>query len=388
MATPGLHPDQVVLPHTLLHKLDASNIPNQPYEVRVWLPPSYPEAPERRYPTLYMPDGDYCFAMAVDVVRYLVQGTLAPEIIVVGIGYGSDRPPQEGGKNMRARDLAPYVTDMTPEPRAEAFRLFLEGQLVPLIESTYRADPEFRAFYGFSLGGLFGLYLMLHSLGLFRRYVLVSPALMPSTAHVIDQISALALSSANHPLSVYTCIGELEVFIPFFTRLADVLEKWSIGRFRFEREVFKRGVHMTAPAEALAKGIRMTFGGRSICEAMYEAYKRGGMEAAGAQYRDFKERADPDYNFGESELNNLGYVLLFQEKIDDAIEVFKMNVEAYPQAWNAYDSLGEAYLAAGNLSLARVNYEISVQLNPKNEAGIAQLKKLGPATVASTTLGT
>lgn len=380
MASLSAPPGQVVLPGTLLHQLDATNIPSQSYEACIWLPPSYPESPERRYPILYMPDGDYSFGMAVDVVRYLIQGKHVPEMIVVAVGYGSDRPPAEGGQNMRSRDLAPYVTDMTPEPRADLFRLFLEQELLPLIESTYRVDPDLRAFYGFSLGGLFGLYVMLHSPDLFRRYILVSPALMPSTAQIVDQVSVFALSHANHPLSLYMCVGELEIFVPLFTRIADVLEKWSTGRFRFEQEIFPRGVHMTAPAEALAKGVKMTFGGRSICEAMYEAYKRGGIASARILYHDLKARADAEYNFAEAELNSLGYMLLYQDKGDDAIEAFKLNVVAYPQAWNVYDSLGEAYLAAGNTADAKSNYEVSVQLNPKNEIGIAVLRKLGAAS--------
>jgi predicted alpha/beta superfamily hydrolase len=379
---------EVQLPSTFLHRLDANNVPGQTYEARVWLPPSYPDSPERRYPILYMPDGDHCFGMAVDIVRYLIRGMLLPDTIVVAVGYGSDRPPEEGGLDMRSRDLAPFATEFSPEPRGEAFRLFLEQELVPFVESTYRVDPELRAFYGFSLGGLFGLHLMLQSPDLFRRHILVSPALMPSTAQIIDQAEAFAPSEASHPLSLYMCVGELEVYVPLFNRLAHLLDNRIIPNFRFEWEVFPGGVHVTAPAEALAKGVKMMFGGRSICEVMYEAYKEGGIASATALYHDLKARADAEYNFAEHELNNLGYMLLYRDRIYDAIEVFQLNVQAYPQAWNPYDSLGEAYLTAGNTALAKSSYEKSVQLNPKNEAGIAQLKKLEtavkPPTFAST----
>jgi cytochrome c-type biogenesis protein CcmH/NrfG len=50
----------------------------------------------------------------------------------------------------------------------------------------------------------------------------------------------------------------------------------------------------------------------------------------------------------------------------------------YPNSWNPYDSLGEAYATAGNKSLAIFNYEKSIKLNPKNDSGkniLAQLKK-------------
>ena len=59
-----------------------------------------------------------------------------------------------------------------------------------------------------------------------------------------------------------------------------------------------------------------------------------------------------------------------------AIEVLRVNVTLFPASWNAYDSLGEAYAAAGHKDLAIQNYEKSVQLNPKNQDGKAALAKL------------
>jgi tetratricopeptide (TPR) repeat protein len=75
-------------------------------------------------------------------------------------------------------------------------------------------------------------------------------------------------------------------------------------------------------------------------------------------------------------MNSLGYSLLGAKKIREAIEVFKLNVEAYPRSFNVYDSLGEAYMANGDTELAIKNYEISVQMNPENTGGIEALKKL------------
>jgi Flp pilus assembly protein TadD len=51
-------------------------------------------------------------------------------------------------------------------------------------------------------------------------------------------------------------------------------------------------------------------------------------------------------------------------------------VRLFPASWNVYDSLGEAYAAAGRKDLAIQNYEKSLQLNPKNDTGKAALEKL------------
>ncbi len=78
----------------------------------------------------------------------------------------------------------------------------------------------------------------------------------------------------------------------------------------------------------------------------------------------------------EYELNVMGYDLLNEKRVTDAIEVFRANVILHPGSWNAYDSLGEGYALAGDVKAAVSNYEKSVELNPKNENGKQALAKL------------
>ena len=101
-----------------------------------------------------------------------------------------------------------------------------------------------------------------------------------------------------------------------------------------------------------------------------------GIEAGVAQYRDLKARQANVYDFGEPELNQLGYQLLQTKKLKEAVEIFKLNVEAYPQGFNTYDSLGEAYMTSGNNELAIQNYKKSLELNPQNTGAVAMLKRL------------
>jgi tetratricopeptide (TPR) repeat protein len=77
-----------------------------------------------------------------------------------------------------------------------------------------------------------------------------------------------------------------------------------------------------------------------------------------------------------SYLNYIGYVFLRQKKIEHAIAIFETNVKLYPDDANVYDSLGEAYMMAGQIDLAIKSYEKSLRLNPKNTNAVEQLKKL------------
>jgi tetratricopeptide (TPR) repeat protein len=78
----------------------------------------------------------------------------------------------------------------------------------------------------------------------------------------------------------------------------------------------------------------------------------------------------------ESRINILGYQLVNLNKYKEAIKVFKLNVEYFPDSWNCYDSLAEAYMKDGNKKLAIKNYEKSIKLNPKNESAKEYIMKL------------
>ena len=103
------------------------------------------------------------------------------------------------------------------------------------------------------------------------------------------------------------------------------------------------------------------------------------MQAAIKQYRELKATKQDAYDFSEPQLNRLGYRFLQMNRAKDAIEIFKINVEMFPQGFNAYDSLGEAYMVNGDKQLAIQNYKKSLELNPKNANAIETLKKLEAA---------
>ncbi|HEV7241764.1 MAG TPA: serine hydrolase [Thermoanaerobaculia bacterium] len=95
-----------------------------------------------------------------------------------------------------------------------------------------------------------------------------------------------------------------------------------------------------------------------------------------AKYRELRNASPDEYDFQEADLNTLGYSMLAQKRVDDAIEIFKLNVELYPQSANPYDSLGEAYAVKGDKELALQNYRKSVELDPKNKNGLEAIARL------------
>lgn len=68
----------------------------------------------------------------------------------------------------------------------------------------------------------------------------------------------------------------------------------------------------------------------------------------------------------EGEINDLGYRLLGENRVLDAIGIFQLNVAAFPESWNVYDSLGEACLINDDLVAAYKHYNRSIQLGSQN----------------------
>ena len=98
--------------------------------------------------------------------------------------------------------------------------------------------------------------------------------------------------------------------------------------------------------------------------------------AAAAKITLNKLKNDSNYSLQEGDMNRLGYELFRNGKNSEALEVFKLNAEVFPDSWNVYDSYGEILLKIGNKEEAIKMYQKSIELNPKNENGKNVLKQL------------
>lgn len=110
--------------------------------------------------------------------------------------------------------------------------------------------------------------------------------------------------------------------------------------------------------------------------APFDLLENGDIPVALAAYRELwkGERDSPAVT--EYRLNTLGYALLRQEKYDEAVALFQLNTEFYPEAANTYDSLGEAFMMRGDTQMAIANYERSLELDPGNSNAVEMLKRL------------
>ncbi len=360
--------DPVPIDGTELRKI-YSSVVGQEYLLKIRLPEGYGRS-EKRYPVLYLLDGDHAFAMATDIVQYLEYGGNVPELIIVSPAYGSKHGPRSGGKNQRNRDLVPFVRPgIADEPGAENYLRFLREELIPYVDANFHTDPSNRTLWGYSFGSQFGLYALFTHPDLFARYILVDGF----PVEILDVESAFAMQHTDLPAIVFLSSG---IPRPEITRFVTMLRGRKYPNFLMEYAQLTGITHFAVGAEGLTRGLKYVFNRKSIFEEMLRTIQAADLASAIALYGELKNTAPREYSWAEGELDQLGQALLLMGRIKDAIEIFEMNVQAYPDAWRPYNSLAEAYVRSGETDLAVANLRRSLSLNPQNSRAADMLQRL------------
>ena len=99
-------------------------------------------------------------------------------------------------------------------------------------------------------------------------------------------------------------------------------------------------------------------------------------ETARALYDELKRNRYDSYDFSEKWLNNLGYDILIRYKFSEAIDIFKLNTEAFPESANTWDSLGDGYFWEGDRENAIRSYRKALEIDPNKENSLERLRKL------------
>jgi pentatricopeptide repeat protein len=117
-------------------------------------------------------------------------------------------------------------------------------------------------------------------------------------------------------------------------------------------------------------------GAVSAATALGDMVEEMGIDKAVDKIRAAHVNESRDYFFLEADINQLGYRFMNQELMPEAIAVFKLNVEFFPESWNVYDSLAEACVKSGDTDKAIKLYNKSLELNPDNENGKQMLARI------------
>ena len=170
------------------------------YDLFISLPENY-KTSNQSYPVFYVLDGWHFPLMAFIQENNVYSKRMGP-VIMVNIGHS----PAKDAMTLRDRDFSPTRTAENPNSGgAPAFLDFLEHELIPFIDRTYRTNTSDRGLLGHSMGGLFALYAIEQRPALFQRIVAASPALSPD--NVVSKDASRALGALPAPVRLDLSVG-------------------------------------------------------------------------------------------------------------------------------------------------------------------------------------
>jgi C-terminal processing protease CtpA/Prc/Flp pilus assembly protein TadD len=117
-------------------------------------------------------------------------------------------------------------------------------------------------------------------------------------------------------------------------------------------------------------------GQKSAASEIERIVNASGVEPARRRFKELQGKEARAFYLDEREMNALGYRLMQNGKAPQALAVFEMNAAAFPQSWNTWDSLAEAYMISGDSEKAEACYEKSLGLNPESVSGKNNLSQL------------
>jgi hypothetical protein len=234
-------------------KLIASKYVADTFHVFISIPDDYSSS-GKSYPVMYVLDGDIAYGMAASIARYMQIGGNIPELIIVGIGYGS--VDKEAG-NKRNRDYRPI-----PESGAVNFLSFIKDELIPFIDSNYRTTPMDRTINGYSSGGLFALYTLFTEPNTFNRYIVGSPYLVWDNYSIYDYEENSPDKIGDKKINLFISVGSEESEEKYFNPIDELvirLQERNYSGLRLETKVFDGSTHLTAATEAITHGLLSVF---------------------------------------------------------------------------------------------------------------------------------
>jgi predicted alpha/beta superfamily hydrolase len=294
------------------------------------------ETNTQKYPVLYMTDGDAHMPHTAGTIEFLVQNGRIADLIVVGV-TNTDRTRDLTPTKSTIKNAAGELQNPTAGG-ADNFLKFFETELMPAIEKDYRVQP-YRILAGHSLGGLFAIHAMISKPGLFNSYIAVSPSLQLENREALKRAEDFLKNQKEMKVTLYASIGDEPGAIgESFDALRDALSKTSIKDFAWQAQRMDDEDHGSVVLRSHYFGLRKIYEDWRAPRDPQSGAFAGGLKGVDAHYKKLSERFGYSVPTPENLINQLGYQLLGRGQADEAIEVFKTNVERYPASANVYDT--------------------------------------------------
>ncbi len=326
-----------------------SKVLNEEQKISVYLPETYGEDPDHRYPVIYALDGKYYKQMVSAVIARFYSDWLIPETIVVTI---------DNENRIRDYTPTPHATADVPSGKADVFLDYIEKELIPFVDSNYQTS-EFRIFEGHSLGGLLSLYTVQARPELFTAHYAFSPSLHWGDNKTVEKIIAYLSSRKSLEQFIYMNLGDEIVKSEYesrntmgtsFLKLQTFFKEHSIPRLRVKSEVLKSLPHAATNISGLVNATNELY---RYWVLPFDAMERG-PEAISEHYEKLSSDLYQEVKPRMASINFAAdYVTNGINSPEKGMELLKYNAALYPDsAWVNFN-LAKGYKQREEMTLAK-----------------------------------
>lgn len=250
----------VHLPNTTRRTI-LSTTNGQDYQLYLYVPDNYASS-TKKYPVLYVLDGQWNFATTLCLADGLYADGAIPKAIIVGITWSGEHTNYD---SLREVAFTPAATKDIPHGGgAAAFLQDIQKSIIPYIDSTYRTDTAKRVLLGGSLGGLFVAYACLRCPGLFSYLIMASPALDNYKDTLLKLTGHYILYNSTRKVKLFIGVGDHDRFKPSTTTFINRIKEARLSKLQVSTELFKNTGHAAGIAEGITRGLRNVFAKNTI----------------------------------------------------------------------------------------------------------------------------
>lgn len=247
---------RVTIPGSELRTMKSAST-GRDYDLYIHIPSNYDQDKTKKYPVLYILDGQWDFKLMDSVLGGLVYDKFVPEMIMVGVTYSGENADYNG---LRAMDYTPTaVKQVKGSGGGPKFLKFLKTELIPFMEANYRADSSRRVLQGSSYAGLFTLYAMFTDPGLFFGYISASPAVNYDERYTFKQEAEYARTHKELPVKLFLAAGGSEELTTPVQEFMQTLQSRSYKGLKLETRVIEGERHASNKPEIFNRGLRFLF---------------------------------------------------------------------------------------------------------------------------------
>ncbi|HEX8018068.1 MAG TPA: alpha/beta hydrolase-fold protein [Flavobacterium sp.] len=329
--------------------------------ITIGLPASYETSPSKKYPVLYLLDGDYLFDPFLGAINYGVYWDDLPEMIVIGIHQNHD------GERFDDSTIDQNVG--VPFEKGAEFYEFIGAELLPYIEKKYRTAP-FKIIAGHDITASYINFFLYKDRPLFNGYICLSPELAPKMEIRIAE----KFAQVKEPFFYYLSAGEGDI-----KKIKEPIEKLDSNikvannpLVSYKYDVFKNATHYTEVLHSIPSALYHIFEVyRPINSAEFKdkiaLLKSGYADYLDNKYNTMSEVLGVDIPVRMNDFKVIENLILKNNAYDELGKMAEIANVDYPRAMLGEYELGLMHEKMGEPKRASKRYQNASQMEPIGE---------------------